>query len=432
MLNKILKKINRNKLIKVASLNSLSVFIRLITGFAISKFMAIFIGPAGMAISGNLSNFMQSMQSLSSLGFKNGIIKYVAECREDENLFKQATSSGFFVSTGIGLILSLILFLFANSFSQFVFGNTKYSFLITVSAFTMPFYAIQVFFIAVINGLKKVKDLVLINIIAYLISAILIIILMSKNQLDGALLAIVITPFVLFCSLFSKPKLLLKIIQSISFFSTSKSFLFKITSFFSMTLFSGLMFPFIFLIIRNYIIDNVGVEEAGYWEGMRKISSYYMLFVYTLFEIYLLPLLSENKSRLGFRTIIFDFYKSLLPFVFIGFLIIFLLKFVVVKVVFTDAFLPMQELFLWQLIGDFFRILFLTISYQFLAKKMIRLYIVCEIIFMIMIYFSSIYFLNCFGVLGAVKAHALSSFFYLLFMIFIFRKEFFKGDVLEK
>ena len=432
MSNKILKKIYRNKLIKVASINSLSVFIRLITGFAISKFMAIFIGTAGMAISGNLSNFMQSMQSLSSLGFKNGIIKYVAECREDENRFKQAISSGFIVSIGIGLVLSIILFLFANSLSQFVFGNKKYSFLITVSAFSIPFYTIQVFFIAVINGLKKVKDLVLINIIAYLTSAILIIVLMIRSQLDGALLAIVITPFFLFCSLFFKPKLLLKIIKNISFFSTSKRFLLKITSFFSMTLFSGLMFPFLFLIIRNYIIDNVGLEEAGFWEGMRKISGYYMLFIYTLFEIYLLPSLSENKNRLGFRTIIFDFYKSLLPFVFVGFLIIFLLKFVVVKVVFTDTFLPMQDLFLWQLIGDFFRILFLTISYQFLAKKMIRLYIICEIIFMIVIYFSSIYFINYYGVLGAVKAHALSSFFYLLFMIFIFRKEFFKGDVLEK
>ena len=193
-----------------------------------------------------------------------------------------------------------------------------------------------------------------------------------------------------------------------------------------MTLFSGIMFPFIFLLIRNYIIDNVGVEEAGYWEGIRKISNYYMLFVYTLFEIYLLPLLAENKSRKGFRTIVFDFYKTLLPFVFGSFVIIFLLKFVIIKLVLTNEFLPMQELFLWQLVGDFFRIVFLTISYQFLAKRMIRLYIICEIIYMVLIYFSSIYLINYFGALGAVKAHALSSFFYMLLMFYIFRNEFFK------
>lgn len=426
MLNRLLDKINRNKLIKVASINSLSVFVRLISGFAISKFMAIFIGPAGMAITGNLSDFMQSMQNLSSLGFKNGIIKYVAECKEDEHQFKQIVSSGFIISLSIGLFLSVVLLLFANSFSQLVFNTMEYSFLFRVSALSIPLFTIHVFFIAIINGLTKVKDLVIINIVAYLCSAILIIILMSRNQLDGALLAIVVTPFVLFCSLLFRYKLLIEIIQNINFFSASRRFLLKITSFFSMTLFSGIMFPFIFLLVRNHIIDNVGVDEAGYWEGIRKISNYYMLFAYTLFEIYLLPLLAENKSRKGLRIIVFDFYKTLIPFVIVGFVIIFLLKSLIIKLVLTDEFLPMQELFLWQLVGDFFRILFLTISYQFLAKKMIRLYIVCEIIYMIFIYFLSVYFINNFGVLGAVKAHALSCFFYLLLMFFIFRNEFLK------
>ena len=426
MLNTLLNKLNGNKLLKIGSVNSLSVLVRLISGFAISKFMAIFIGPAGMALSGNLSNFMQSIQSLSSLGFKNGIIKYVAESKEDENQFKNVVSSGFFISLCIGLLLTFILFLFANSFSQLVFNTDEYSFLFKLSALMMPLFSVHIFFIAVISGLKKINDLVQINIFGYICSAALIIFLMYENQLDGAILAIVITPFVLFCSLFFKYKLLNKIFISISFYSTSASFLLKIASFFSMTLFSGIMFPFIFLLIRNYIIDNVGVEEAGYWEGIRKISNYYMLFVYTLFEIYLLPLLAENKSRKGFRTIVFDFYKTLLPFVFGSFVIIFLLKFVIIKLVLTNEFLPMQELFLWQLVGDFFRIVFLTISYQFLAKRMIRLYIICEIIYMVLIYFSSIYLINYFGALGAVKAHALSSFFYMLLMFYIFRNEFFK------
>jgi PST family polysaccharide transporter len=420
--------IKRNKLIKVASQNSLSVFVRLISGFAISKFMAIFIGPSGMAISGNLTNFMQSLQSLSTLGVKNGIIKYVAEFKEDKHQFKQAVSSGFIISLCIGLLLSVILLLFANSFSLLVFNSVEYTFLFRVSALTMPFYAIHIFFIAVINGLKKVKDLILINVVTYLSSAILIILLMSRNQLEGALLAIVVTPFILFCSLFFKYNLLVEIILNISFISTSRSFLLKITSFFSMTLISGIMFPFIFLLIRTHIIDNVGTEEAGYWEGVRKISNYYMLFVYTLFEIYLLPLLAENKSSKGFRTIIFGFYKSLLPFVFICFVMIFLMKFEIIKLVFTEEFLPIQELFLWQLVGDFFRIIFLTISYQFLAKKMIRPYIICEIIYMVLLYFTSLYFINYFGVLGAVKAHALSCFFYMLILFFVFKNEFFEKD----
>ncbi|WP_396601752.1 O-antigen translocase [Algibacter sp. R77976] len=428
MFNELLKNIRKNKLVKVASINSLSVFVRLISGFAISKFMAIYIGPSGMAISGNLSNFLQSIQSLSSLGVKNGIIKYVSECKEDKSQFKNVVSSGFIISICIGFLLSVVLFLFANSFSFLVFDSISYSFLFRVSALIMPFFTVHVFFIAVISGLKKVTDLVIINIVAYLSSAILIISLMNINQLEGALLAIVITPILLFCSLFFKYKLLKEIIQNISLFPVYRNFFKKITSFFSMTLFSGIMFPFLFLLIRSYIIDNVGTEEAGYWEAMRKISGYYMMFVYTLFEIYLLPLLSENKSRMGFKTIVFGFYKSLLPFVFIGFLVIFILKFTIVKLILTDEFLPMNELFIWQLVGDFFRIIFLTISYQFLAKKLIKYYITCEIVYMALLYFFSRFFIDYFGVLGAVKAHAISSFLYMLLLFFVFRKEFFGKD----
>ncbi len=431
MFNRLIKNFYGNRLIKVASINSLSVFIRLISGFAVSKFMAIFIGPAGMAISGNLANFMQSVQSLSSLGIKSGIIKYVAEFKEDEYKFKQAVSSGFIIAICVGFLLSIFLFFFASSFSLLVFNNKEHSFLFKVSALTMPFFTVHVFFIAVINGLKKINDLILINVVTYLGSAILIIILMSRNQLDGALLAIVITPFILFCFLLFRYKLLIEIVQNISVISTSKRFLLKITSFFSMTLISGIMFPFIFLLIRNHIIDSVGIEDAGYWEGIRKVSNYYMLFVYTLLEIYLLPLLSENKSKEGFRGIIFGFYKALLPFVFSGFIIIFLLKIVIIKLILTEEFLPMQDLFLWQLVGDFFRIIFLAVSYQFLAKKMIRLYIISEIIYMVVIYFSSIYLINYFGVLGAVKAHAFSSFVYMLLMFFIFRNEFFKRKIVK-
>ncbi|MEP3838942.1 MAG: O-antigen translocase [Algibacter sp.] len=429
MLNSFWNRVRANAIFKVASLNSLSLFVRLISGFAISKFMAVFIGPSGMALSGNLGNFFQSLQNLSSIGFKNGVIKYIAEFKEDEHRLKEAISSGFLISVLIGLLSCATLFLFGNSFSLLVFSTKEYSFLFKISAFTMPFFTVHVFFLAVMNGLKKVKDLVIVNVAAYMISAILIILLMGRNQLEGALLAIVLTPIALIFSLLFRLSMVKEIIQYISFFTYSKSFLLKITSFFSMTLVSAIMFPVIFILIRNYIISNVGTEEAGFWEGIRKISNYYMLFVYSMLEIYLLPLLAENKK--GFKAIVFSFYKSLLPFVIFVFLLIFSLKVLIVKIVLTKAFLPMENLFLWQLIGDFFRIVFLTISYQFIAKKLIKMYILCEVVYMMLLYFISVYFIDLFGVIGAVKAHALTCFIYMLILFLVFRNEFFRKNVVE-
>ncbi|AXP81726.1 Polysaccharide biosynthesis protein [Mariniflexile rhizosphaerae] len=425
MIKKNIKNYNNNFLLKVASYNSLSVFFRLVSGFIVSKFMAIFIGPSGIAITGNLSNFMQSLESLSSLGMKNGVIKYVAENKDEPTKLKQVISSAFFVTLCIALFLSTLLFLFSKSISLFVFDKIEYSFLFEVSALMMPFYTLQVFFISILNGLKKVKELVQINIVGYILTTILIVFLLYREELKGALIAIVLTPFLLFASLFYKFSSFKFIFLNINLNFISKVYISRIGSFFSMTLFSGIMFPIIYLFIRNYLIDNVGVTEAGYWEASRKISNYYMLFIYTLFDLYLLPVLSEDANKVKFRATIFNFYKNVLPIALLGFVLIYFLRFFIIKLVFTDEFLKMNELFGWQLLGDFFRIVSLTMAYQFFAKKMSYHYVICEISLMIFICFSSIYLINHLSVLGAVKAHAFSYIFYTLLMFLVFRKQLF-------
>jgi len=216
-----------------------------------------------------------------------------------------------------------------------------------------------------------------------------------------------------------------QIIRNIDFSLISTEYFKKISSFFSMTLFSGIMIPMVYLLIRNHIIENIGATDAGYWEAMRKISNYYMLFVYTLFGMYLLPMLSEAKTDSKFRDIIFHFYKSLLPIIIIGFVIIYAFRVLLIKLVLTNDFLPMQQLFLWQLIGDFFKIVSFTIAYQLQAKRMIKLYLFCELLYISVIYFTSIYLIDTLGILGVVKAHTVSFIFYTLLMLVVFKDKIF-------
>ena len=418
----------KNFLVKVASINILSVLARFFSGFIVSKVSAIFIGPSGIAITGNLSNIMQSIESLTSLGVKNGIIKYVSENKEDKTKLKFIISSAFTITLIISILLFIFLFFFSSYLSFFVFKHINYSYLFKISALMMPFYSFHIFFISVMNGMKQVSELVKINVLGYFLTTIIVVFLIITRELNGALLAIIVIPILLFCSLFYKYSYFINIIKLIDISFISKEFLNKIASFFSMSLFSGIMFPVIFLFIRNYIIDNVGLNEAGYWEATRKISNYYMLFIYAIYDMYLLPTLSEDTNSKSFKSNIFNFYKHVLPIVLVLFITIYSFRFLVIKIVFTDQFLGMHELFCWQLFGDFFKIISFTIAYQFSAKRMIKLYIACEAVYLLFIYLSSIHLIDYYGVIGAVKAHAYSYIFYTLLMFFIFRKKLFKKD----
>ena len=69
--------IGGNVLLKVTSLNSLSVIAQMVCGLIISKVIAVFVGPQGMTLIGNLRNFLGAAQQVSILGMYNGIVKYI-------------------------------------------------------------------------------------------------------------------------------------------------------------------------------------------------------------------------------------------------------------------------------------------------------------------------------------------------------------------
>ncbi len=74
-----------------------------------------------------------------------------------------------------------------------------------------------------------------------------------------------------------------------------------------MAIVSGFALPFVMIAIRNYIIKVEGMEAAGYWEAMNRISVYYLMFVNSIMTLYFLPRFQEieNKKNLGRKFLIF-------------------------------------------------------------------------------------------------------------------------------
>ena len=108
-MKRVLNYINSNVLFKVASLNSAAVLTKILTGFLTSKAIAYFVGAEGMALIGNLRNFLHSAQSISILGLYNGVVKYVAEFKDNALELSKTLSTVFylgFISTFLVAFLS--------------------------------------------------------------------------------------------------------------------------------------------------------------------------------------------------------------------------------------------------------------------------------------------------------------------------------------
>ncbi|UQD57762.1 O-antigen translocase [Flavobacterium sp. K5-23] len=411
---------------KITSLNSMSVLLKIGIGLVTSKLLAVFVGPSGIALVGNLRNFISSLEGISTLGFQNGIVKYVAENKDDNNQLKKIISTVFFSLLFVGFFLSGFLFFFADYWCFKILGNNdEYLIVFKALALALPWYSISIFLASVLNGKGRFKKVIWINSIGNVIGLILSLVLILQFRTLGALLSIVISPALLFFVTFYYINKEIPFWNSVRIRYFDFHFILKMASYSVMVLVSAVFGPLVFLAIRTNLIQSIGIEQAGFWETMMRISTYYLLFVSTILSVYFLPKLVESKNNLETKKVFWSFYKNIIPLFVVGVTLIYFARFFIVQLLFTDEFLPVTTLFFWQIVGDVLKVASLILGFQFFAKKLTVPFVLTELLSLTTLYFSSKYLITVFGVEGVVIAHALTYFVYLTVLVVYFRKSLF-------
>lgn len=418
-----LHKIAKSKFIKLLSLNSFSVFVKIISGLITSKLLAVFVGPSGMGLVGNFRVFFSALEGISTLGFQNGVVKYTAENENDSFYLKKMAFTVSFTLMLVSIIIGVTLFCFATYWNAVVFGSSvQYEFVFKVVALSLPWYALSLIWVAVANGLGYYKRVLGVAIAGNSASILLAIYLIYQFKTTGAVLLVALVPAVWFLVTIL---LMPKVVQFGALFSM-RYFDFKIlkslSSYSIMALFAAVASPFVYLIIRKEIVFSLGLEQAGYWETMVRIASYYMLFVTSIVSIYYFPKLAQAKSTTDSKLIFRNFYQSILPIFILMVIVIFLCRDFIIQFLFTPSFKPVADLFFLQLLGDIFKVAALILGYQFFAKKHTVAFLVSEFLSLLFLYWSSHFLMNIYGLKGVVMAHALDNALYFIVLLVYFRK----------
>jgi len=431
-LKKLLSYINKQVLVKVTPLQTASLLTKIIAGILTSKAIAIFIGAEGLALIGNLRNFVSSFQTISILGFYNGLVKYVAEFKDNAAKLSKTLSTVFYLGFIATIAVSTLCYFNAESINNIIFPTyNNYPYVIKIFAIVLPFYALNMFSFSIMNGFSNYKMLIVINIIGQILGLSISLLLIYQNKIEGALISLAIAE-ALICLItlvgIINRRTLVPLIQVKQM---SLGVLKRMSPYSMMALFSSIILPLVLLAIRNYIIDNVGYKDAGFWEAMTRISKYYLMLISSLMALYILPRFSEIDGIKEFRKEVFGFYKTVMPLFAVGLIIIYLLRPFIVLGIFSEEFQPVEDLFLWQLLGDFVKVLSIVIAYQFLAKKMFWHYIVTEAFFVVILYITSVYLIDSYGVKGAVIGHFVSYLMYYGVVLLIFGSSLFGVDVVK-
>lgn len=410
-------------IVKVFSLTSISTLVKMCTGLVSVKVVASIIGPAGVALVGQLNNFASIMMSFASGGINSGITKYVAEFKKDDTYIAKLLSNALKITAICSLLCSLFLIVLHRQLSEMIMLSADYGYIFIIFGFTIFMYAVNNMLISIINGFKEFKRYVYVNIANSIFGVIFTVTLVLCWQLKGALIAAVtFQSIMIFITVF--------MLRKVSWLrwsnfkeNLSKAIASRYFRFTLMTLTSALTGPVVQMILRGYVMKEISPVEAGWWEGMNRISNMYLMVITSSFGVYYLPRLSEINGRLELRHEIFKAYKVIIPMLLVGFFIIYLLRYFIVRILFTPDFMPMTQLFAWQMAGDFFKISSWLLSYTMVAKAMTKAFMTTEIVFSALWLALGYIFARISGnVVGLCQAYLANYIIYMAVMVLMFKK----------
>lgn len=416
------RRVSKTDIVKVFSFTAISTLVKMLTGLVSVKVVASMIGPAGVALVGQLNNFAYIIMTVSSGGINSGITKYIAECKDDKDAVSSYLSTALRITVICSLCVGILLILLHNYFSECIMLSSEYGYVFVLFGFTVLLYALNMMFTSIINGFKEFRKYVFINIANSIVGLIFTLSLVLTLGLKGALISAVTYQSVMLL-------VTIWMIRKLSWFTWSM-FRKKMDSTISkkyfrytlMTLTTAVTAPVSQMLLRAYVISEISPTEAGWWEGMNRISNMYLMIITSSFSVYYLPRLSELTNPSELRYEIVRSYKVIVPMLLAGLLSVYLLRGLVIRVLFTSEFLPMENLFFWQLLGDFFKICSWLLAYLMIAKSLTKKFVVTELIFAFSFILLGFFFMNTNGVIGITQAYFVNYVIYMIYMIIMFRK----------
>ena len=408
--------IKGNTLLKMTSLNAPVILIRQFISLFIRRVIAENFGESGIFLQGQLRSLIQLLTSFTSLGIFNGIVKYISEYKEDQKQLAALFSTTFMFTLIGSTISALVLLLWHDSLSTYLFGTNRYAYLIQLIAILVPTISLQRVFNGVINGLSRYKKFAKIDLLSYLISSSLIIYFLLNNNFDGVLISIAITPAIQLGTLlwvFAKVLMQYLKFKDVYFKAPLAKFFvaFSLMSFFSTVILSTVEIE-----IRNMILRRISESDAGIWSAMLDLSKNYMAFSTILFTMYVIPKFALVLGRRSFLREMGHVYKTILPIFGLGMIGVYVFRDFIIALIFP-GFDAMSALFQWQLMGDFVRLISMVISYYFIAKKLVYHFVFTEILSVGLFYLFAHYFINLYGVEGVVIGHFIRYCVYLIVVL---------------
>lgn len=382
--------------------------LRLVLSFVSIKITAVYLGAPGLALVGQLSNFLGLVQGGVGNAIQTGVVKLTAESDGDPNRQARIWHSALKLAFVLGILMGVVTMIMAMPISVWLFDTHEYWPVIVLAGPCLVLGILGAVLSGVLNGLKRMQDLSISQMFAIAIGAMSFIPLAWVFGVWGGLAGTALAVAGAFVAVLPSVKRI-SVFRQLDWRGHWDPGLVKeIARFYPALLANAAVAPFALILVRNVLAGGVGLHEAGFWQAAWRVSDMYTLVLTTALSLYLMPHLSSCRTDEEFSRELFAITGKVAVLTAVAAAGLYLLRDVVVSVVFTREFEPVRDLMGWQLVGDVFRMATWPLRMALVIKHRTVWYIVAESATPLMHAAFTHMLLNQFGTNAATLGYALS------------------------
>ena len=383
--------------------------------FAINKLLAVFLPPAAFACVGQFLNLMTIGQATSSLALQNGWAALTAQNKDSREKLLGIWRGGLRLTTFASLFtfIATVLFCFMAPLERLLPGVPQRLAQAAV-LFALPgIFATNIISIsaAVMNGLGENRRWATINIVASIWQVLWVAFFLYTGRLS--VLSIIATQSVV-ASFFA-----IRVASQAGFsvrqiWKTALDTRGPWLSYALMGLVPMALTPVVLTIMRMLVASNFGIDAAGIWQSVWKVSDFLFMVMSAILTVIILPRVSAKMSRASFFGLFHPLLLRIMGISLVMVAALYLGRGILVQVLFSSAYMGAVDYLPLQLVGDFFRAGGYALALVLIARAETTQFIVVEIGSEIFLALGTFVGIKLFDFNGPMLAYAVENFLYLV------------------
>lgn len=342
------------------------------------KFVAMFLGPAGMGISSLFNTSAQSIQKIASLGLNTAIVKEISASRSEEELrdILAASNALIYATALLGAVICMAC---APWLSELSFGTRE-------RTWGFVLLGVMIFFTiagsgqtSMLQGLRRVKMLARASItgaVTGLVVGVPLYYFMGDRGIVPAMIALALAIFI--CNTLSLRRALGR--DAARFvWEAHRPVAKRLLRLGMLMMASEVAMTIITYAINAYIRHTGGLDDVGFYQAANSITLQYTEVVFSALMLDYLPRLSSVAADDGRMRTVVNRQMEIVSYL-IGPMVCGLILFgpVVIRVLLTSSFLEITPLVRWMSLGMVLKALMAPLGLISFAKDNARLYLWLE------------------------------------------------------